>query len=53
MGVKLDVIGLSKWGTIRDCGVPDNDPEIMHFNRILPYKPSILEYPHLGKPPYV
>ena len=30
-------------------GVP---PKIIHFNGIFPYKPSILGYPHLWKPPY-
>ena len=27
-------------------------PKIIHFNRIFHYKPSILGYPHLWKPPY-
>ena len=28
-------------------------PEIIHFNRIFPYKPSLLGYPHFWKPPYL
>ena len=28
------------------------DPQIIHFNGIFPYKPSILGYPHLWKPSY-
>ena len=27
-------------------------PEIIHFNRIFRYKPTILGIPHLWKPPY-
>ena len=26
---------------------------IIHFNRIFPYKPSIVGYPHLWNPPYI
>ena len=35
--------GFLKWGY----------PQIIHFNRISLYNPSILEYPHLWKPPFV
>ena len=34
--------GLLKWGY----------PQIIHVNMIFHYKPSILGYPHLWKPPY-
>ena len=27
-------------------------PQIIPFNRIFPYKPSIIGYPHFRKPPY-
>ena len=27
-------------------------PQIIHFTRVFPYKPSIHGYPHLGKPPH-
>ena len=28
-------------------------PQIIHFNGIFPYKPSIFGYPHLWKPQYI
>ena len=45
--MKLNVCGaFLKWG------VPPNHPQIIHFSGIFHYKPSILGYHHLWKPPY-
>ena len=30
-----------------------NYPQIIHFNRVFPYKPSIFGYPYFWKHPYV
>ena len=48
--------GRPKKPRFRDIwGVPKNrgfSPQIIHFNRVFHYKPSILGYPNFRKPPY-
>ena len=39
--------GLQKWGPTRT----GRYPQITHFKKMFPYRPSILGYPHLWKPP--
>ena len=39
-----------------DMGVSENSgfsPQIIHFNRVFHYKPSILGYPYFRKHPYI
>ena len=33
-------------------GIPGDTPKIIHFNRVFPYKPSILGYHYFWKHPY-
>ena len=46
---------VSKLNTLSQyMGVSENSgtPQIIHFNRVFHYKPSILGYPYFWKPPY-
>ena len=46
---------ISHWNKKRYMGVSQNNgtPQIMQFNRVFHYKPSILGYPYFWKHPYI
>ena len=47
--VQLPYLDLLDMGVSKNRGAP----QIIHFNRVFPYKPSILGYHHFWKHPYV
>ena len=54
MRSRYEWLKLSRWKKqLYGCFLKWWYPQIIHFNRLFHYKPSILGYPYFSKPPYL